>query len=362
MSTTKLNILDDEGLFALFMQSTLLDSLLRLDVNKEAFLTNCFNAYREPHRYYHTLDHVRKLVEDIYLKQPDLKKAELLSLVALFHDLVYDPRRSDNEEKSVKALDGSLNTSSKSYKTIKNIILDTKTHKARSELSKLFCYLDLKPLIEGNLLELLENEQAIFKEYQHLSIAQYRENRVKFLHHYALRNLDVENLLRIIKARVYNVGIYAGTFNPWHKGHANILKKAEAIFDKVIVLFAKNPGKPVTLNSLGVPVKSRFTSFAEMIEAYGLQHHEVDTYSGLLVDYVKLVENDGCKATIIRGLRNGYDFDYELTQLRFMQDQNPKVSVVSITCDREFDYVSSTAIHNLEQLGCSDFSRYVDYV
>ena len=39
--------------------------------------------------------------------------------------------------------------------------------------------------------------------------------------------------------------VYPGSFNPWHKGHTDILKKASYIFDKIIILIAKNENKIV---------------------------------------------------------------------------------------------------------------------
>lgn len=46
------------------------------------------------------------------------------------------------------------------------------------------------------------------------------------------------------------VGIYPGSFNPWHDGHQDILNKALRIFDKIIVLQGHNPSKPEAKDKL----------------------------------------------------------------------------------------------------------------
>lgn len=57
-------------------------------------------AYQEPHRAYHTLDHVRSLLELWEAHKGEMEHPEAVALAIWFHDLVYDPFRKDNEEKS----------------------------------------------------------------------------------------------------------------------------------------------------------------------------------------------------------------------------------------------------------------------
>ena len=72
------------------------------------------------------------------------------------------------------------------------------------------------------------------------------------------------------------VAIYPGSFNPWHKGHEDILKKALKIFDKVLVLQGRNPLKPA-------PMSKDFIS-----EVYKVSNRaEAGFFTGLLADSVR---------------------------------------------------------------------------
>jgi predicted metal-dependent HD superfamily phosphohydrolase len=57
-------------------------------------------AYGEPHRHYHTLDHIAALLELLERHGEDLPDRDAVALAILFHDAVYDPARADNEAAS----------------------------------------------------------------------------------------------------------------------------------------------------------------------------------------------------------------------------------------------------------------------
>lgn len=82
-----------------------------------------------------------------------------------------------------------------------------------------------------------------------------------------------------------------------------------------------------------------------------LKYIQVDFYEGLLTDYINSKDYD---LTVVRGLRNGYDLEYEINQYHFMQDFKPDIKVISIFGDKTFDHVSSTSIRLLEQYGKGD--------
>lgn len=127
------------------------------------------------------------------------------------------------------------------------------------------------------------------------------------------------------------VGIYAGTFNPFHIGHLNIYDKALQIFDMVVVCRGINPEKPLVNDPLPSIV--------------GLNTLE---YGGLTTDLLKRYIDEKHEPTLIRGIRNGYDYDYEMNQITVMRDIMPSLQVVLIPCDKEFSHISSTMIRNLQ--------------
>jgi len=129
------------------------------------------------------------------------------------------------------------------------------------------------------------------------------------------------------------IAIYPGSFNPFHRGHYNILTKAEAIFDKVIIARGLGAGKEPS--DFKIPKV--------------LVGKPIIEYEGLLTDLIKTLPHDD--VTIIRGLRNATDLQYEITQYRFLQEFMPNIQMVSIFCDKEFEHISSSAIRYLASIG-----------
>jgi phosphopantetheine adenylyltransferase len=117
-------------------------------------------------------------------------------------------------------------------------------------------------------------------------------------------------------------------------GHLNIVHKASAIFDKVIIARGINPEKILNLNEL---------------DSAALKEYEVADFTGLLTNFIEMHEQYA-NVTLVKGLRNGDDLDYEVNQLRFMETMYPQLKVVFIQCDKEYEHISSTALRNLERI------------
>lgn len=148
--------------------------------------------------------------------------------------------------------------------------------------------------------------------------------------------------------------LYPGSFNPFHVGHLNIVKKAERIFGKgnVIIAMGINPEKVISdpVNY----VKKMEVEASILSEKIGM---EVIVYSNFLHQLVESYENQGLNVVVIRGLRNGTDLDYEVNQLRFVNDFKKDVNVVYITCDQEFEHVSSSAIRKIGEFGGNEMTK-----
>ncbi len=63
--------------------------------------------------------------------------------------------------------------------------------------------------------------------------------------------------------------------------------------------------------------------------------------------------------TIIRGLRNATDLQFEMTQYRYLQDLMPNIQVVSFFCDKEFEHISSSGIRLLSKFGDDKVKDYL---
>lgn len=301
--------------------------------------------WREPHRYYHTVEHLEDLCKQ-FISVEDKDKRRLLTCAALFHDIVYVPAAIDNEEKSVAVLAQNIGEHHSHFSIIRDIILDTKLHIPHSELSEIFCRADMRKITHSTLEELMEWDKKIFLEFQKFDYSYYRLKRLEFLremaHKYPYNAENINNLIRYVERKVPKIGVYAGSFNPFHKGHVNILNKARSIFDKVIVAQGINPEKN-TMESGGI----------DSVEV--LEYIQTEQFMGLLTDYINLKE-EYADITLIRGLRNGNDLAYEANQLRFMENLKPNLKIIFLLCDMEFEHISSSALRNLEKIrvGLSD--------
>lgn len=284
--------------------------------------------YEESHRFYHTLSHLDHVLN--YLE----KKGQLnddLFLTAVYHDAVYDPKSKDNEEKSAELFvkhaqqNGSSNDR---INAVRQYILDTKTYKASSEKSQQFIDADLD-ILQQPLGKLIEHEKQIFKEYQFVDYRLYQARRIEVLRSFNQKG-NLDPLIEYVNQRMPMIGVFAGSFNPFHKGHYNVLQKAERIFDKVIIAFGQNPDK----NTRGWKTPE------------SIKNRQIEEYSGLLTDFINTIDYE---VTVIRGLRNSTDFQYEQNQYRYIQELKPDIRIVNIFCDKEFEHISSSGIRTLEK-------------
>lgn len=182
--------------------------------------------------------------------------------------------------------------------------------------------------------EFMNQEMEQFKLHQSLHFNSYIQLRTDYLKQTPNTDFSLE-FLRTFKPKI---AVFAGSFNPFHKGHYNILQKAENIFDKVIVAFGQNPEKGKRGYKIPESIKNR----------------QLESYDGLLTDFI---EKLGHEVVVIRGLRNSTDFDYEQNQYRYIQELMPGIKIVSIFCDKEFEHISSSGIRTLEK-----FDKHRNYL
>lgn len=276
------------------------------------------NRYDEPHRHYHNWNHIEDL-----LRNAGKNIDDSLFLAIIFHDIIYDPFSTTNELDSADYFFGFMKD-----KEVYDAILATADHKPTNELGAKLCDLDLR-IVKSHLAKFMDFEHKIFKEYQFIDYRLYREGRLSIL---TSLGASPANLAYVANRKV-SIAVYAGSFNPIHKGHLNIIEKAEKIFDKVIIAVGNNPDK---------------NNETRILDVKKLGYRQVDYYDGLLTDYLNNLDYE---VTLIRGLRNANDLQYETTQLRFLQDMKPDIQVINIICDKEFDHISSSAIRHLKLFG-----------
>jgi len=305
-------------------------------------------AWQEKHRFYHNEEHLDFLLKKIDASHWTETEKEILYLVAFFHDVVYKPKAQDNEKQSADLFEKLCGAEESLKEQVVAMILDTQTHKPSSELSAYFCKIDLSIVTDTNFSELLAWEKKIFKEFQVFDYSLYKAGRLSVLEKLktqAPQNAqNLQYLIEYLQTHKPNIGVYPGSFNPFHNGHFDILEKAEQVFDKVIIARGINPEKTETVVNDDInPV---------------LYYRQTEGFAGFLTDYMSSKEKDA-HVTLVRGLRNGDDLAYEMNQISFMKDLKIDLKVVFFHCDREFEHISSSAIRNLEKINKGFGERYL---
>ena len=142
------------------------------------------------------------------------------------------------------------------------------------------------------------------------------------------------------KAKKENLVIYPGSFDPITYGHVNIVERALTIFDRIVVAVAINTSKSGTFS-----IEERVGMMQEVFKDE--PDVEVDSFSGLLVDYVRTRQAQA----ILRGIRTVTDFDYEFQMALANKSLDPNVEQVFMMTEGKYLYHSSSIIKEIVSLG-----------
>jgi len=138
------------------------------------------------------------------------------------------------------------------------------------------------------------------------------------------------------------IAICPGTFDPVTNGHLDVISRASAMYDKVIVGVVNLPwrkGNTVfsTEERVGF-VRGATRSFGNV---------EVEPFSNLLVDFAR---QRGAMA-IVKGLRAISDFEYELEMNQLNRRQDPEIESVYLMASAKYSFLSSSGIKELATFG-----------
>ncbi|MBA3464029.1 MAG: pantetheine-phosphate adenylyltransferase [Deltaproteobacteria bacterium] len=139
-----------------------------------------------------------------------------------------------------------------------------------------------------------------------------------------------------------SIAVYPGTFDPITNGHLDILERALALFETVVVTIAPNVRKNPLFTT-----DERMQFIKDALPSYGDKRLQFAVFEGLLVDYCK-----GRGATVIvRGLRALADFEYEFQFAHMNRRLAPGVDTVFFMTDERNHYVSSSLVKEVASFG-----------
>ena len=148
------------------------------------------------------------------------------------------------------------------------------------------------------------------------------------------------------------IALYPGTFDPVTNGHVDVLNGALALADKVVVAIGIHPGKAPLFT-----LAEREAMVAAMIKAAGKAaagRTSVITFGGLAVDAAKT----GGATILIRGLRDGADFDYEMQMAGMNAAMAPGVQTVFLPASPAARPITATLVRQIARMG-GDVTAFV---
>src|SRR5579864_8267098 len=136
------------------------------------------------------------------------------------------------------------------------------------------------------------------------------------------------------------VAVYPGSFDPLTNGHVDIILRGARLFDRIIVAILVNAEKKPLFS-----MAERVEIAREVFKAQ--TNVEIDTFDGLLVDYVARRQAQ----VIVRGLRAVSDFEYEFQMALMNQRLNGNIQTVFMMPAEQYTYISSRLIKEVFSLG-----------
>ncbi|ACU54437.1 pantetheine-phosphate adenylyltransferase [Acidimicrobium ferrooxidans DSM 10331] len=144
--------------------------------------------------------------------------------------------------------------------------------------------------------------------------------------------------------------LFPGSFDPFHNGHREVVERASALFDEVVVAAMRNPQKASQLFSLD----ERMALIAAAVD--DLENVRVVALSSLVVDLARAVD----ATVIVRGLRAVSDFEIEL-QMAQMNRTLSGVDTLFVPTSSEHSFLSSKLIREIAAYG-GDVTSFVPVV
>jgi pantetheine-phosphate adenylyltransferase len=136
------------------------------------------------------------------------------------------------------------------------------------------------------------------------------------------------------------LAVYPGSFDPLTNGHVDIISRGARLFDRIVVAILVNAEKAPLFT-----MDERVEILRQVFQEH--RNVEVDTFNGLLVDYVERRQAQ----VIVRGLRAVSDFEFEFQMALMNRRLRPQIETVFMMPAEQYTYISSRLIKEVFSLG-----------
>ena len=144
--------------------------------------------------------------------------------------------------------------------------------------------------------------------------------------------------------------IFPGSFDPFTKGHEDIVRRLIPLFDEIIIAIGRNAEK------------KKYFSEEQMLQQISVLFKNevkvsVKKYQGLTVNFAQVEQAQ----YLIRGLRNSIDFEYESAIAKANKSLYPELETLFITTKPEYSFISSSIVRDIHKNG-GEVSQYLPYI
>jgi pantetheine-phosphate adenylyltransferase len=141
--------------------------------------------------------------------------------------------------------------------------------------------------------------------------------------------------------------VYPGTFDPITRGHQDLVRRAAALFDQVVVGIAASQAKRPFFT-----LEERISLARDILKSY--RNVRIEGFRGLLMDFVRAQRAQ----VIVRGLRAVSDFEYEFQMAGMNRNLYPDVETIFLTPAEQYQFISATIVREIATLG-GDVNKFV---
>lgn len=146
------------------------------------------------------------------------------------------------------------------------------------------------------------------------------------------------------------VALFAGSFDPFTKGHEDIVLRGLAMFDEIVIAIGYNSQKSNRYFAIDLMIKKIEGTFKNY------PNIKVQTYAELTAEFAKKHK----AKFLLRGLRNTTDFEYENSISQINEKLNPELESIFLITTPDLAWINSSVIREVHRYG-GDVRKFLPY-